>query len=306
MTFKRVVFYIVIIVLLGVVAYSFVHTGPKLNTLPVVTKPTAPVITATANYSCDAGNTIAAGFSENSVHIVLSDGRSFDLPQTVSADGARYEKDGILLVTKGDQAFLQETPATSSSQATTTYNNCITDNSGAAVNGQKTFTDQGKTFSFSYPEAFSISGGGIGYTQSWKVDSDNTLGLILANITIPQTYQPNTNFGDAHFTVGTSSDPAAVKSCLTDTSGNGVTKSSVTINGIKYAKLVTEDAGAGNRYLTTSYRTIQNSQCYALEYTIHYAVLENFDPSSGVKGFDQKSVTTTLDGIVQSFKFLPQ
>jgi membrane-bound inhibitor of C-type lysozyme len=298
MTFKRVVFYIVIIVLLGIIAYSFVHSGPKLAA-PTITPPVAPVVTSTSVYACDAGKTITAGFSDSNVHVALSDGRSFDLPHAVSADGAQYKNDTVSFITKGDQAFLQE-------NNTTTYDNCIVDNSGAAVNGQKTFTDQGKTFTFSYPQEFSVSGGGIGYTESWKVDSDSTLGLILANISVPASYQPKTNFGDAKLTVGTSSDPAAVKNCLVDTSGAGVTKSTATINGVKYAKLITQDAGAGNRYLTTSYRTVQNSQCYAVEYTIHYAVLENFDPSSGIKGFDQKKVTDTLDAIVQSFKFLPQ
>ncbi len=89
-------------------------------------------------------------------------------------------------------------------------------------------------------------------------------------------------------------------------SGNGVTKSTATVNGIKYTIFVSTDAGAGNRYETTSYRTVQHGQCYAIEYTIHYAVLENFDPSSGVTGFDQKKVHDALDGIVQSLQFLPQ
>lgn len=307
MTFKRVVFYIVIIVLIGVIAYSFVNSGPKL-TAPTITPPvtTTPAVTSTATYACDAGKSITAGFSDNAVYLVLSDGRSFDLPHTVSADGARYEKDAIAFITKGDQGFLQENPSTGSGQATTTYDNCIVDNSGPAVNGQKSFTDQGKTFSFSYPAQFSVTGGGIGYTKSWKTNSDNTLGLILASMSVPQSYQPKTNFGDAKFIVGTSSDPAAVKSCLVDSTGSGATKSTVTINGVKYTKLVSQDAAAGNRYLTTSYRTVQHSQCYAIEYTVHYGVLENYDPSSGIKGFDQKGVTDMLEGIMKTFTFLPQ
>ncbi len=303
MTFKKAVFYIVIIVLVAIVIYSFIHSGPKITppttTTPLVT--TMPVVTNTTMYSCDAGTTITAGFSTSAVHVALSDGRSFDLPQVVSADGAQYTNGTVALITKGDQAFLQE-------NGKTTYDNCIANSDGnaAPVNGMQTFTDQGKTFTFSYPSQFTVSGSGIGYTQSWKTDSDSTLGLILATVSVPQSYQPNTNFGDAKFTVGTSSDPAAVKSCLADTVGNAPTKSTVVINGIKYTKFVSEDAGAGNRYLTTSYRTVQNNQCYAVEYTIHYSVLQNFDPSSGIKGFDQAKVTAALDGIMQSFKFLPQ
>ncbi len=299
MTFRKAVFYIVILVLVFIVGYSLVHRTAEAPTIPApVTTPT-PVVTATANYACDNGATIAASFTDSSASITLSDGRQFDLPQTISADGAQYKKDNILFVTKGDQAFLQEND-------NTTYNNCIADNSGAAVNGVKTFTDQGKTFTFNYPDTFNLSGGGIGYTESWKINSDSTLGLILATVNVPQSFQPKTNFGDAKFTVGTSSDPKAVQSCLTDTSGNGVIKSMATINGVPYTKFVSTDAGAGNRYETTSYRAIENGQCYAIEYTIHYAAIENFDKSSGVTAFDTKKVHAALDGIMQTFKFLPQ
>jgi membrane-bound inhibitor of C-type lysozyme len=288
------VFYIVILVLVVIVGFSVIHKNPA-------TTPTTPTVISTANYSCDNNATIKASFTSSSATIDLSDGRHLVLPQTISADGAQYQQGAVLFVTKGDQGFLQE-------NGTTTYSNCL---SGAqattpVVNGTKTFTDQGKTFTFNYPQEFTLAGGGIGYTEGWKTDSDTTLGLILATVTVPQSYEPKTNFGDAKFVVGTSSDAKAVSSCLTDVSGNGVKKSTATINGVKYAKFVGTDAGAGNRYETTSYRTVQNGQCYAVEYTIHYAAIENFDPSMGITAFDQNKIESALDGIMQSFTFLPQ
>ena len=295
MTFRRMVFYIVILVLVVIVGYSVVHKTP------VTTTPTTPpVVLSTAQYSCDNNATMKATYTSNSVSLDLSDGRHLILPQTISASGTQYQQGNVLLVTKGDQAFLQES-------GTTTYSNCLAGGTApTATTGVKSFTDQGKTFTFNYPQEFTLAGGGIGYTQSWKNDSDSTLGLILATLNVPQSYQPKTNFGDAKFTVGTSSDPKAVASCLKDVSGNGATKSTVIINGITYTKFFSQDAGAGNRYDTTSYRTVQNSQCYAIEYTIHYAALENFDPSMGITAFDEKKVQGALDSIVQSFKFLPQ
>jgi membrane-bound inhibitor of C-type lysozyme len=298
MTFKKLVFYIAILALIGIAGYQFFHKPIEVAPLPPAAAP-APVVTSTVNYSCDTGSTINAAFTASSVTVKLSDGRSFDLPQGVSADGAQYKNDTTVFVTKGDQAFLQE-------NTTTTYNNCIADTSGDAVNGTKTFTDQGKTFSFSYPQDFMLAGGGIGYTKTWKTNQDGTLGLILATLEAPANFQPSTNFGDAKFTVGTSADPKAVKGCLADTSGQGVTKSVVTINGVPFTKFVSVDAGAGNRYETNSFRTIENQQCYTIEYTIHYAVLENFDPNSGIKAYNVKTVHDTLDGIVNSFTFLPQ
>lgn len=297
MTFRRAVFYIVILVLVLIVAYSIVHKTPTTPT-PVI--PPAPVVISTENYSCDNNTTIKASFTSNSATVDLSDGRHFVLPQIISADGAQYQQGAILLVTKGDQAFLQE-------NGTPTYSDCLagaTSTTPTTPTGMKSFTDLGKTFTFMYPQEFTLAGGGIGYTENWKMNIDGTLGLILATVNVPQSYEPKTNFGDAKFIVGTSSDPKAVKSCLITPAGNGTTKSTATINGVKYTKFISTDAGAGQRYQTTSYRTVRNSQCYVIEYTIHYSAIENYDPSLGIKAFDQKKIGEALDGIVQSFNFL--
>ncbi len=301
MTFKKVVFYIVIVILFVVVGYSVIHKMPVATApvVPVTTPGSTSTTTTIANYSCDSGKTIAASFSNNDATITLSDGRTLTLPHTVSADGAQYGSGTVLFVTKGDQGFLQE-------NANTTYDNCIVNSSGSAVSGIKSFTDQGHTFTLNYPANLTLAGGGIGYTQNWKVDTDSTLGLILVTLKSPANYMPKTNLGDVKFSIGTSSDPKAVASCLTDTSGAGVIKSTVAYNGINYTKLVTVDAGAGNRYETNSYRTVQHGQCYAVEYTVHYAVLENFDPSMGIKQYDVAKVHADFDGIVQSLKFLSQ
>lgn len=301
MTFKKAVFYLALIAIIGIAGYQVI-TSPKTPLTPPSTEPvvTAPVITSTIQYACEGGATIIAGYSEKAVSLTLSDKRSAQLPQIVSGSGVQYGKDNMTFVTKGDQSYLQE-------DNDITYNNCIADTSnGVAVEGVKTFTDQAKTFSFSYPEAFILSGGGIGFTESWKVNQDGTSGLVLAVLNTPENYQPKTNFGDARFTIGTSSEPVAVKNCLLDMSGQKVTKSKVTFNHTPYTKFVSIDAGAGNRYETNSFRTVKNGQCYTIEYTIHYSVLENFDPKSGTKAFDQKKVHDVLDALVESVTFLPQ
>src|ERR1700740_1726481 len=96
MTFRKAVFYIVILVLIFIIGYSFVHRTAEAPTLPTAPVAPAPVVTATANYACDNGATIAASFTDASAAITLSDGRQFDLPQTISADGAQYRKDNVL------------------------------------------------------------------------------------------------------------------------------------------------------------------------------------------------------------------
>lgn len=80
---------------------------------------------ARATYVCDDGKTVEAAFYEGeavsvepgempvpagSAEIVLSDGRSFDLPQTISASGVRYANDdeSFIFWEKGGGALILE------------------------------------------------------------------------------------------------------------------------------------------------------------------------------------------------------
>ncbi len=259
----------------------------------------APGAPTLATFYCAQGKTIGATFSTGSVALALSDGRSLSLPQTISGSGARYEASttasDIVFWNEGDTAFITENTAT-------TFANCVAGRMSAA-NGLQTFTDQSQTFSFSFPSAFSLFGNTDGYTQSWS-EQATTTGMLLAEIDIPKSYVPGTNFGDAKFTVGTSADPSAVATCLSYPAGGPVSSSTpVTINGVAYQKVSYGDAGAGNRYDTESYRTIRDNQCWAIEYTIHYSVFENYPPGA-VTRFDEAPLTATLDQVAQSFTFL--
>lgn len=285
---------IIILLLIAAGAYAFFHIeGLKHMAVPA----TGNVV----QYSCTQG-TIAATFTEGQVALVLSDGRQFMLPQAPSGSGIRYEKDGVVLVGKGNDAFLTE-------NGTTTYANCVAaasntgGMSGDTNAGMKTFTDASKTFRFSYPTMFSVTGGGIGYTNGWSDGSTET-GLVLAQVVIPGSFQPKTNLSEARFSVGTSAAAGAVKNCFVNTNGNVNGKTEVTINGTKYTKLTYGDAGAGNFYDTTSYRTVRNDQCYAIEYTIHSTNVGNYSPDQGITEFDKAKVQSLLEGMAQSFAFL--
>ncbi|HUO56379.1 MAG TPA: MliC family protein [Candidatus Paceibacterota bacterium] len=298
-----------IIALIIIIVGGYLSLRDRLtgSTVPPTTASSTPMIINTVAYSCDQGATIDASFTQNSVDLTLSDGRSLTLPQTISGSGIRYElsatsssgtPDDVVFWSEGDNAFLTE-------NSSTTYQDCIAGT--VTQNGSTTtFTDAGKTFSFSYPSEWSVIGGGGGYTQSWMTNA-TTSGMILAEIKIPQSYLPGTNFGDATFTVGTSADPSALATCLSynPTGGPKTPEATTTINGTQFTVFQSHDAAAGNRYDTTSYRTSMGSQCYAVEYTIHYAVFQNYPPGT-VKQFDESALKAQLDGVVQSFQFLPQ
>ncbi|HVM58994.1 MAG TPA: MliC family protein [Candidatus Paceibacterota bacterium] len=290
---RNTILAIVALIVLAVLVYWF--TGFKMP---------APsggqTSSQTATFYCSQDKTIQATFASSSVALVLSDGRSLTLPQAVSGSGARYEATSTAGVdtvfwNEGDNAFLTE-------GKTNTYDECTAAKvADSDAPGYKTYQDQGDTFTFAFPSDFSVTGTEPGYTPGWSAPA-TTSGQILAKIYVPQSFEPGTNFGDAWFTVGVSSDPSAVATCLQTLSGAQATTTS-SIGGVTFTKILFGGAGAGNRYDTTSYRTVRDNMCYAVEYTVHYGVLENY-PKGTVQAFDEPKVAGALDQIAQSFRFL--
>lgn len=220
------------------------------------------------------------------------------LPQVVSGSGTRYEKGNNVFITKGNNAewLVDDKPIRSNCVGGTVQNL-----SGTGDASHYKFTDASGTFHFIYPEGLTISGGEMGYTQNWRANATTT-GLVLVQVVMPKSSQPKTNFSEAKFTVGVSSDPSAISLCQTATNGEQ-SAGAVTINGVKFAKTNLRDAGAGNFYDTTSYRALLDGDCFALEYTIHSTNLGNYDPSQGIKQFDKQKVVDGFEGIVKSFQF---
>ena len=67
-------------------------------------------VVAKVRYACADGKTIDATYFSNSVDIVLSDGRSMSLPQTMSGSGTRYANadESFVFWSKGNTAFATE------------------------------------------------------------------------------------------------------------------------------------------------------------------------------------------------------
>lgn len=266
---------------------------------------TATSTGSAVTFYCQGGKTMQANFASSSVVLSLSDGRTAMLPQQRMGSGIRYEAtttfgtttEDVAFISQGDSAFLTE-------NGTQTYQQCTAAQvAPSATAGYKTYTDHGKTFSFVYPDAFMVTGVPMGYGTSWAQDA-TTSGMELARIDVPQSYEPGTNFGNAWFSVGVSANPSAVATCLQNTSGMPpATTTQTTIHGVSFTKMEYVGAGAGNRYDTTSFRTVRNNMCYAVEYTIHYGVLQNY-PKGAVQAYNKQKVASALNGIVQSFHFL--
>ncbi len=128
---NTILFFLIVIILAG--AGIWYLSGQKESSPSAVApagetaaSSTPPV--AQAVYNCAGGKTIAATFYEGeqktaapgqptvptgSVKIVLSDGRNFDLAQTISADGGRYANrdESFVFWDKGDTALVLESGA---------------------------------------------------------------------------------------------------------------------------------------------------------------------------------------------------
>ena len=145
--------------------------------------------------------------------------------------------------------------------------------------------------------------------SDWRVNSANASGRKLLTITVPKAFEPQTNFSEAIFTVGKSSDQTAVQNCLKpdqteSPTGAALNGATTTINGVPFSIFKSASAGAGNFYETTSYRTIHLGACYAVEYTLHSTQIGNYPSEYHLQAFDPNQVSAVLDRIVGTFKFL--
>lgn len=115
-------------------------------------------------------------------------------------------------------------------------------------------------FSISYPLDFEANDAySATLVTDWRLGADGSqLGITAFTLTIPRAFDPQTNFADAKLTVGYSANNNAVAGCLVpdQTGGPSNATSSVTVNGVPFTVFQANDAGAGNYYETTSYRTL--------------------------------------------------
>jgi len=111
----------VIVVAAGVWYFSAATSTPPAES-------PSKTLTAQVTYTCNDNKTIQASFYKGeqipvepgqppiptgSVGLVLSDGRTFDLPQTISADGSRYANsdESFVFWSVGDNAIVLENNA---------------------------------------------------------------------------------------------------------------------------------------------------------------------------------------------------
>jgi hypothetical protein len=169
-------------------------------------------------------------------------------------------------------------------------------------------TDQNNSgWSIAYPIDFDVTDNyASAPTDNWREGTPGGPGLQPFTLTIPRAFEPQTNFAGATLTVGMSSDAAPVAQCLA-VEPNGppdqLPTSTAMINGTVFTVFHLSDAGAGNIYETTSYRTLHDGRCWAVEYTIHSSEIANYPPEYQLRPFNEAVLHDVLDRIVGTFKF---
>lgn len=255
---------------------------------------------AQVSFVCDAGKTINASFYQDeskaassadqppvpggSVSIVLSDGRTMTLPQTISADGTRYASaDGSFIFwAKGNGAFITE-----SNQQT--YSGCIevvSDPGGLP----QVYENSTEGFSLRYPAGYTVDS----TYQYQELGPGNSINGV--KFTIPSTMRGNTNLGsDTYISV---EEIPQTTSCVATLflDDPRATITTLTDQGVQYSVASSTGAGAGNRYAETVYAIPGTNPCVAVRYFVHYSVLDNYPPGT-VTAFDQNALLSQFDAI---------
>ena len=267
---------------------------------------------ATVNYQCNGGKSITATLYNGSstpaaapgqpprpggsAHVVLSDGRVFDLPQTISADGVRYSNgdpnaagsETFVFWSRGNGALVLE------NNQQQTYIGCISIASDPG--GLPQVYENGQNgFSLRYPSGYTVD---ENYAYQAFGPGKDIRGV---KFTIDPSIATGTNLSnDSYFSVEQlpqSNPPAGGcdARAFLDTGAKTAT-STLQDGGTEYSFASTTGAAAGNRYEESVYAIPGTDPCIAVRYFIHYGVLQNY-PAGAVRQFDEASLKQQFDAM---------
>lgn len=125
--------------------------------------------------------------------------------------------------------------------------------------------------------------------------------------TFPPSFTYSTNLGgstaDSYISIETRPENKCDFGTLLDVPQGLVRAlSDKSIQGALWTGGMTTDAGAGNFYSTTVYKTSKYGACYNVRLFIHSVNINNYDPGT-VKAYDEAKVNAIYNAMLASFKF---
>lgn len=299
---KNTIITIIAVVLVGLsLGFYFTNKNKPEDISPVI-----PVPVAQATFLCKDNKTIEATFYEGEeipvepgempiptgrVKLVLSDGRSFDLPQTISASGVRYANsdESFVFWNKGNGALVLE------NNEERNYVGCIvlSPDPGGLPN---TYLNNEIGFSIRYPEGYSVD-------ASYQYQGFGTGKEIQGvKFIIPEKIAEGTNLSsfDTGISVETISLNNSTENCNANLFLYGDVQSDI-INddGKEYSFAVRTEGAAGNYYEEQVWALVDTNPCLAVRYLIHSTAIENY-PEGTISEFNKDALIKEFDNIRRS------
>ncbi len=242
---------------------------------------------STARFVCDADKSITATFYESKVALELSDFRSLEYPQLISASGARYgsEDESFIFWNKGDTAFITES-------GVETFSNCEIEIAGQST--RATYASSSTGVTIKYPRTYRLDAG-------YQYEGVPNKPIPGVKFLIPLEMATGTNLSAADSGVSVEQLPRAL-ACTGDIFVlPNVKATAMSENGVTYSLATTSEAAAGNRYEEYVYAIAGSRPCTAVRYFIRYAAIENFPSQAGepgaVREFDRAALLADFDKI---------
>lgn len=298
---------LIIIIVVGVFVWEYRDSSWLSPLLGSHTTVSAQQQVGKTSYVCDANKTITATYYQGavstatassstpptpngSVALVLSDGRSMTLPQTISGSGIRYASaDGSTVFwSEGNTSFITE-----GADQQQTFTNCVATSNIDGQQSWSTYASSTLGFSVRYPAGYTLN---TAYVNQTLGPGANIRGV---QVVIPATMATGTNLA-SDSGVSVEQLPKATSCTANLFMGDQVgSTSNSTANGVDYSMATGADAGAGNLYNETVYAIVGSSPCTAVRYFVHSTQLGNY-PAGTVTAFNQTALMHDFDGIRDS------